>query len=372
MNRTRIGLPGLSRRGFSLGVAGLALLQGGVAWAGPAFDAVVGRGIVAPGVSVYPTLQAFLASDLGRAAHPVTVRMAAGEHWGQVMVERPNLRLVGDGRGVTFLRAGAYAGAIAPDGKPYGTFRSAVIDVRAPGFHAQDLTFENAFDAWTEMHKADGLKADKGGSQQAIALTLGDAADRSTILRCNVYGHQDSLFCAAGRALFVDCRISGSYDFIFGGGAARFEHCEIVSRPRIEPTEGYIAAPSTKLGQAAGLVFDRCTLIAEPGVPDGSVFLGRPWRTSRKAANGSVPDMQSVGMAAYLRCVMGPHIAPAGWTRMWFGTPQQWFEPEDARFMEFASSGPGANGERRGAMLTGPQAESLSRSAMFGDWRPDF
>lgn len=359
----------LSRRGFALGAAGLALLRGNFGWAAPNFDAVVGRGgFGPPGVPVYASLNAFLASDLGRAAYPVTVRMAAGEHWGQVVVERPNLTLVGDGREKTFLRAGAYAGAIAPDGKPYGTFRSAVLDVRAPGFHAQDLTFENAFDAWTEMRRPDGLKADNGGSQQAIALALSGAADRSTIMRCEVHSHQDSLFCASGRALFVDCRISGSYDFIFGGAAARFERCEIVSRPRKEPVEGYIAAPSTQLSQQAGLVFDDCRLTAEPGVPNGSVFLGRPWRTSVKTARGSEPDMQSVGMAAYLHCVMGMHIAPEGWTRMWFGTPRQWFEPEDARFMEFASSGPGAATRRRGAVLSVDQANGLSRAAMFGDW----
>jgi pectinesterase len=363
----------LSRRGIWLGLVGLGLLRGHVAAARPAFDAVVGAHVTAAlGVPVYPTLQAFLGSSLGRAAHPVNVRMAAGEHWGQVIVERPNLRLIGDGRDATFLRAGVYAGAFAPDGKAYGTFRSAVLDVRAPGFHAEDLTFENAFDAWTEMGRPGGLKADMGGSQQAIALSLGKGADRSTLLRCAVRSHQDSLFCASGRALFVDCRISGSYDFIFGGAAARFERCEIVSRPRTEPVEGYIAAPSTNIAQEAGLVFDSCWLAAEPGVPDHSVFLGRPWRTSAKSVSGSWgPDMASIGMAAYLKCVMGPHIAPAGWTRMWFGTPPQWFEPEEARFGEFGSTGPGANAGRRGAALTERQAQVLSRETMFGEWHPE-
>lgn len=363
----------ISRRGFSLGLAWLGLLRGRGAAARPIFDAVVASNITATsGVPIYPTLQAFLESSLGRASHPVSVRMAAGEHWGQVIVERPNLRLIGDGREATFLRAGAYAGAVAPDGKPYGTFRSAVLDVRAPGFHAEDITFENAFDAWTEMGRPGGLEADKGGSQQAIALSLGKGADRSTILRCAVHSHQDSLFCASGRALFVDCRISGSYDFIFGGAAARFEQCEIVSRPRVKPVEGYIAAPSTNIAQDAGLVFDRCRLTAEPGVPDHSVFLGRPWRISARNASGSsVPDMASVGMAAYLNCVMGSHIAPAGWTRMWFGTPQQWFEPEDARFGEFGSTGPGANAGRRGATLTARHSQMLSRETMFGEWHPE-
>jgi pectinesterase len=358
-----------TRRDFALGLAGVPLVCF-PAHAKTRLDAVIGPGEHGD-MPRFPSLRAFLDSDIGRAHMPVSVRIVAGEHWGQTIVERPNLRLFGDGRDRTFLRAGAYAGAIAPDGKPYGTFRSAVLDVRAPGFHMQDLSIENAFDAWSEMRKPDGLKADEGGSQQAIALTLGDTSDRATILRCGMISHQDTLFCAGGRALFVDCRMSGSYDFVFGGAAARFERCEIVSRPRTEPVEGYIAAPSTMLDRPAGLVFDRCALVAEAGVPDGSVFLGRPWRASRRVAGESVPDMDSVGMAAYLRCLMGRHIAPSGWTRMWFGTPRRWFEPEDARFGEYANSGPGALGKRRGVALTDRQAEALSRSRMFGDWSPE-
>jgi pectinesterase len=361
---------GLSRRDFSLGLAGSALLATGAAQARDVFDAIIGPTQSANGLPTYPTLAAFLRSDMGRSTAPATVRLTAGEYWGQTIVERPNLRLIGDGRDRTFLRAGAYAGAIGPDGRPYGTFRTAVLDVRAPGFHAQDINIENMFDAWAEMHRPNGLKADKGGSQQAIALALSGAADRSTIVRCAIGSHQDSLFCASGRSLFLGCRISGSYDFIFGGGAARFERCEIVSRPRIDPTEGYIAAPSTQMAQSAGLVFDRCVLTADAGVPDASVFLGRPWRTSVKAGDGSMPDMRSVGMAAYLRCAMGKHIAPAGWTRMWFGTPSRWFEPEDARFREFANTGPGSVGPRRAVGLTAEQAGLLSRAAMFKDWRP--
>jgi pectinesterase len=359
----------ITRRTFALGLGGVALARV-PARAAPPFDAVIGPG----GTDVmprFPTLRAFLDSELGRVSTPANVRVVAGEHWGQTIVERPNLRLFGEGQERTFLRAGAYAGAIAPDGKPYGTFRSAVLNVRAPGFHAQDLSIENAFDAWSEMRKPDGLKADEGGSQQAIALTLGNAADCATILRCGLASHQDTLFCAGGRALFADCRIAGSYDFIFGGATARFENCTIVSRPRIVPVEGYIAAPSTMLSRPAGLVFDQCTLVAEVGVPECSVFLGRPWRASRRTETGSEPDMNSVGMAAFLRCAMGRHIAPTGWTRMWFGTPRQWFEPEHARFREYANSGPGALGLRRGIMLTEEGARAFSRSGMFGDWTPE-
>ncbi|WIW90418.1 pectinesterase family protein (plasmid) [Sphingobium sp. V4] len=361
---------GLSRRDFSLGLSGSAMLATGAVQARPSFDAVIGPAKSTGVLPAYPTLEAFLDSGMGRSAKPVTVRLMAGEYWGQTVVDRPNLRLIGDGQDRTFLRAGAYAGAIAPDGKPFGTFRTAVLDIRAPGFHAQDISIENIFDAWAEMHRPNGLKADEGGSQQAIALALSGLADRSTIFRCAIRSHQDSLFCTTGRALFLDCRISGSYDFIFGGGAARFEQCEILSRPRIDPVEGYIAAPSTQIAQPAGLIFDRCRLTAEPGVPDGRVFLGRPWRTSAKTSTGSVPDMQSVGMAAYLHCIMGKHIAPAGWTRMWFGTPRRWFEPEDARFREFSNSGPGSIGTRRSIELTEEQAGQFSRAAMFKDWRP--
>lgn len=350
----------LTRRGFAVGASGAAMLASIPARAKAPFDAVVGSAATGIDAPVFTTLPAFLASDIGQSEKAARVFVAAGDYRGQFQVHRPNLTLIGAGQDRTKFKAGAYAGQRRPDGTEVGTFGSAVVLVDAPDFRAEGLTFENTFDAPAEQRKPDGLKADLGGTQQAIALSLGKGADRAVLIDCGMHSHQDTLYCADDRQLFSRCRISGSYDFIFGGSSARFEDCDIVSRPRLEPVEGYITAPSTPVSRQSGLVFDRCLLMAEPGVPDDSVFLGRPWR----------PNDRAVGMATYLDCVMGPHIAPAGWTNMWYGNPQRFFEPEDARFAEYGSRGPGADGQRRGKVLTARQARSFTRKAMFGDWNP--
>ncbi|GAA0675285.1 pectinesterase [Sphingomonas insulae] len=365
----------IQRRHVLAGLTATMLWQVPLAAGTRPFDAVVGAAPqLPPTVPRFGLLDALLQSDLAAGSAPLNVLVGPGDHVGQVVIRRPNLRLTGSGVARTTFRAGAYAGAIAPDGKPFGTFRTAVLEVAAPGFEVRDLTILNSFDAPAEMRKPDGLKADEGGSQQAIALALRRGSDRAILERCAIVSHQDTLFCEDDRSLFRECRIAGSYDFIFGGGAARFERCEIVSRRRWEPVEGYIAAPSTMIDRPAGLVFDGCQLTAEPGVPDGSVFLGRPWRSPAVRNGKRMNAMESVGMAAYLRCTMGRHVAPSGWTRMWYtgpdGNPRTWLEPEEARFAEYRNLGPGAKGRRRARTLTDAEVARLTRAGLFGDWRP--
>ncbi|MEO5492410.1 MAG: hypothetical protein ABIR08_00110, partial [Sphingomonas sp.] len=79
-------------------------------------------------------------------------------------------------------------------------------------------------------------------------------------------------------------------------------------------------------------------------------FLGRSWRPTRSFPDGRYGDPQALGMAAYIDCAMGPHIAPAGWTDMSFnarGGARIAIEPETARFYEAGNTGPGAKGMRR-------------------------
>ena len=102
-----------------------------------------------------------------------------------------------------------------------------------------------------------------------------------------------------------------------------FERCEIVSLDRGEPVNGYVTAPSTLPGQKYGFVFLDCALKGR--CADASVFLGRPWRSSAKAA--------------FIRCELGAHIAGPGW--------DNWDNPANegtAEFYEFGNSGPGAAG----------------------------
>jgi pectinesterase len=273
---------------MSMGLLALAGRPAVALGRGP-FDAVVEQAASAQSGRRFAGLQQAIDAAPPDGKLPYRIFLGPGTWQGPFLIDRPRVQLIGAGVQATRLIFAAGAGQIAPDGKPYGTFRTAALKITAPDVHLSGLSIENSYDAVTEMHKPNGLKADLPGSQQAIALTLDGDTDRAVIRDCHLASHQDTLYCARRRALFTGCTILGSYDFIFGGGAARFEGCTIVSRPRVEPVEGYIAAPSTLLDQAAGLVFDGCDLTAQPGVPDGSVFLGRPWRASTMVgASGSV------------------------------------------------------------------------------------
>ncbi|MFT4053453.1 MAG: pectinesterase family protein [Novosphingobium sp.] len=346
----------------------------------PLYDAAVGTAPAGTAARNFATLQdAIDAASQVSDRQPWRIWLGEGRFRGQVRIQRPNVEIHGRGAGRSVLFFEAAAGWIAPDGKPYGTFRTWCLSITAPDVRLHGLSIANTFDAPAEMRRPGGMRSDEGGSQQALALSLGRGADRVIVSDCEITGHQDTLYCAEGRALFHACLITGSYDFIFGGAAARFERCEIRSLPRIDPVEGYVTAPNTVVDQTAGLVFDGCALTAETGVPKGSVFLGRPWGTSTMRDGLRV---KTIGMAAYLRCWMGPHVAPSGWTRMWYtdaAGKRAWFEPEDARFMEFGNTGPGApapfgaetgGAVRRGRLLNAAEAAAFSREQMFSDWRP--
>jgi pectinesterase len=361
------------RRGVVRGGLGLALATPLIAARAP-YDAAVGPGGAKVAGRVFDTLQqAIDVAGAHPAGQPYRIWLGEGRFEGKVEIARANVEIHGRGAGRSVLFFDAAAGHIAPDGKPWGTFRTWCVSVTAPGVRLHGLTIANTFDAPAEMRRPGGMRSDEGGSQQALALSLGQGADRTVVTACELVSHQDTLYVARGPALFRDCKILGSYDFIFGGAAARFERCEIRSLPRLNPVEGYITAPNTVVDQPVGLVFDRCVLTADAGVPDGSVFLGRPWGVSTMVDGKRV---RTVGMATYLHCAMGRHIAPTGWTNMWFtdaAGQRAFFEPEDARFAEFASTGPGAPRKgvrRRGQVLTAAQTAPFSRPSMFGDWRP--
>jgi pectinesterase len=347
----------LGRRAFCGGLAATALAgptPGATLQADARFDAVVGSGR-----GDHPTVAAALAAAPANEQR-FRILLSEGRWEEKVTVSRPNVTIAGAGTFKTILRAAIASGHRKPGGGTWGTYGSATLTVEAAGFHLSDLMVENGFDYLANLRTRGVADA------QAVALALGNQADRTLIERVVLIGHQDTFYLRAGRALVRDSLIMGSIDFIFGGAAARFETCDIRSRHRPgESLQGYVAAPSTHRDQHAGLVFDRCQLKRERGVPDASVYLGRPWRAGGNTALR--------GAAAYLDCWMDAHIHPEGWTSMGYRLPdgtQMRFEPGDARFGERGSLGPGARPGSTRPQHSAEQAGAFSRHAMFGDWRP--
>jgi pectinesterase len=343
----------LSRRSVCAGLSASLLTAPARAFA-PAFDARVMKS-----GGTHGSLAAALA-DAPADGRTYRILLGRGRWDEKLTVSRPNVELVGEDRRATILTSAIASGHAKPGGGTWGTFGSSTLTIEAPAFTARNLTIENGFDYVANLRS----RAVKDA--QAVALALGNAADRTLIDRVDLVGHQDTFYLRSGRALVRDCLIMGNVDFIFGGAAALFEGCEIRSRLRPgEALQGYVAAPSTHRSQRFGLVFDRCRLTRERGVADASVWLGRPWR-----AGG---NLELRGAATFLRCWMDAHIHPEGWTRMGYRGPggyQMYLEAGDARFAEYASTGPGARRAPSRPLLTAAEARAYTRAAMFGDWRP--
>jgi pectinesterase len=335
------------RRGV-LALAGLAALPL-PPWAKQQWDAVVdpGKG---------DTLGAALANATGK---PFRILVRPGVLVEKLTIATPNITIFGSGP-ESVLSYGANAGAKRPDGGNWGTGGSGTLTINAPGTTLRNLTIRNSFDYIAARRDP------AGNGAQAVALMIGRDADRTNVERCVLEGYQDTFYLQA-RSRIAHCRIVGGVDFIFGGAAAWFDRCTIVTRavPGAE-SHGFLAAPSTPAVQKYGFVFSRCRLAREHGVPDHSTWLGRPWR-----AGG---NMALLGAAAFLDCWMDAHIRREGWTWMGYRGPdgaQKQLTPEEARLFEYGSRGPGAgpvSATRR--MLDAKVAAEYTERSVLGDWRP--
>lgn len=245
------------------------------------------------------------------------ITIAPGTYREVVVITKPNLRLRGTGADprdtvIVFDNSAGSTGS---------TFRSATVEARGDGFHAENLTFANDFNA---RHP----QLPQGS--QALALLVN--ADRAVLRHVRLLGNQDTLYaaskncnpdgnpCSPARQYFADCYIEGNVDFIFGDGKAVFDRCEIHST---EHKGGYVTAQGKHYAEEdSGFVFHNCKLTGAPGLTD--VWLGRPWRP--------------YASVVFLDTEMGEHIAPAGW-REWH--PGETNYLPTVHYAEFHSSGPG-------------------------------
>ncbi|KAK4486270.1 hypothetical protein RD792_008940 [Penstemon davidsonii] len=232
-----------------------------------------------------------------------------GRYKEQVKVEGPNAKditIVGDGIGNTIITGDKHFQ------KGLSTSDTATFSVKAPGFIAKFITFENT--------------AGPGGNQ---AVALKSESDQAVYYKCRFEGYQDTVYLFPGRQFFRECDISGSMDMICGNSIAVFQRCNIFLKKH-NHNEVTITSSKRERDDNTGFVIQnsRVTLTDElkrfPGV---KVFLGRPWgRYSR-----------TVYMRTYLEA-----IYPQGWTYM-----DQIRDGNFVDYAEFENVGPGANSAGR-------------------------
>lgn len=333
------------------------------------FDAVVvrGDGPVPQGPRFASVAAAIAAAPAhGRAAFRIALGRGVWDE--KLVIDKPHVHLIGQHRSACRLGSDRAAGQRRADGQPWGTWGCASVIVRAPGFRARRLTFENRFDYLAHL-RAPALETTGANGAQAVALMFDQGSDRALLEDCDIDGHQDTLFAEAGRSWLRRCRVRGSVDFLFGAGECVLDDCEIVSRFRPDKQrQGYLTAPSTPASQSLGLLLRRCNLVREAGLPDASVALGRPWRPTRTFADGHYGDPQALGSAAFVDCWMDAHIDAQGWDAMNYTArdgSRVALAPSAARLGESGSRGPGAVRHASRPVLDEATAQRLRRYRPF-------
>jgi pectin methylesterase-like acyl-CoA thioesterase len=281
------------------------------------------------------------------------VLVAPGTYREVLTIDKPNIRLrsANSDASKTVIVNDRSAGANG------GTLHSATVNVTADNFFAENITFENDFNATHPQLPA--------GSQALALLVTGD---RAVFHNVRLLGNQDTVYagsrncapdgenCIPTRQYFSDCYIAGNVDFIFGDGKAVFDRCEIHSTAH---AGGFITAQAKHYpSEDSGFVFNHCKLLADDGLT-GKVYLGRPWRPHASAV--------------FLNTEMGSHIDPAGW-REWH--PDETHSIDTVFYAEYNSTGPGAQHDQRDphTHFLSPQQASQFAPAVFlrgaDNWDP--
>lgn len=300
----------------------------------------------------FTTVQAALdAAQNDKSEGWVVIDVAAGDYYEKATISRAKVRLRGAGPDRTRLHFDAVAETAGKyHRRNWGTPGSATLTVNADHVTIEGIRIENTFDYLSNDALPDS-DPKKIGNSQGVAVLLDIDSDRVLIRHAELIGYQDTLFANGKRALIRDSLISGNIDFIFGNGQLLIEKSEIRTRNRgaaLAPGEfhSFLLAPSTPLSQPIGIVVYRSRLTREAGVPDASVALGRPWHPTTTFADGRYADPNAVGQASFIDCIMEAHIHPDHWTTMngtaRDGTKTAVFRPQDSRFHESGSTGPGA------------------------------
>lgn len=271
------------------------------------------------------------------------IYVKAGVYNEKILIEKqkPNLFIYGDGSKKTVVTGNAnYKAGVKTD-------QTATFAVQAPGFICKNMGFRNT--AGPEGH-------------QAVAFRIN--ADLAVLHRCRFDGYQDTLYVQSGRHFFRNCVVSGTVDFIFGGGASILQNCLIIVRRPLDNQFVAVTAPAGDLPDENSAIVIHNSRIR----PDTKLFpdrfkiksyLGRPWKAYAKTV--------------VMETEIGDLIQPEGW-KEWEGKPEH---SKTAYFAEFQNRGPGSDVRARVKwpafhVIKRQEAEKFTVSNLLythgGDW----
>ncbi|KQC01257.1 pectinesterase family protein [Pedobacter sp. Hv1] len=241
------------------------------------------------------------------------------------------VKIIGESVEKTILTFDDWAQRKNAFGEEKGTSGSASFYIYGSQFSAENITFQNT----------------AGPIGQAVALFV--AGDKAKFTNCRMLGFQDTLYTYgyASRQYYYKCYIEGTVDFIFGSSTAVFEECEIFCKKA-----GYITASSSPDTSKYGYVFIKSKITGD--APEGSYYLGRPWRPYAKAV--------------FIQCDLGKMIKAEGWDN-WGKTTNE----KTAFYAEYQNTGPGANLKGRVAwshQLNETTIQEYSLLKILNGWNP--
>ncbi len=239
--------------------------------------------------------------------------------------------LIGEDAHKTIVTNDDFASKKNTFGEEMGTTGSSGFFVFGNELTAKNITFENS----------------SGPVGQAVAVRID--GDKIIFENCRFLGFQDTLYPHGSnvRQYFKNCYIEGTVDFIFGKSTTVFEDCEIFCK-----SNGYVTAAATLKETPYGFVFINCNITGS--APEGSVYLGRPWRPFAKTV--------------FIECKLGKVIKQEGWHN-WNKKDAE----QTAFYAEYNNKGKGAVPNQRvkwSKQLTKKEREAYTLENIFGDWLP--
>ena len=158
-----------------------------------------------------------------------------------------------------------------------------------------DNTYLQDFELWCNLR--DNVNPFAG---RAVSLHERNCR-RNILVNMSLNSTQDTYWTNDGGTTYLDgCHVSGTVDFICGGGTVFFDRCdiELVKRDNYEKRD-IIVAPATAEEIDYGFVFDHCRVYGNDSV---RFHLGRPWRFYPRCA--------------FVNCRFEVLPDPLGWTNM--------------------------------------------------------
>ncbi|XP_073138195.1 pectinesterase/pectinesterase inhibitor PPE8B-like [Henckelia pumila] len=250
----------------------------------------------------FKTIAEAVATAPNNSPQRTVIEIKKGVYYENIIVskEKTNLCFVGDGMNFTIISGHKNANM------SLRTWQTATVQIRAAGFIAKYITFENT--AGPEM-------------QQAVALS--SHGHHSAFYRCRFSGYQDTLNPQYYTQFYRECKIYGTVDFIFGNAKVLFQNCRIYACKALPEQSNTITAQGREAAnEDTGTVMQNCNF---SGTDDLNVktYLGRPWKSHSRTV-----IMQSL---------LEKLIDPKGWLE-WPGVKTF----DNVYDVEFDNHGPGA------------------------------